>query len=163
MGEHIPLSDLSRPEHRINRSSGFVTIRRTQRPDLRPVRLRGIAVASAARCIADAARICRRDEDARALTISALQRRITSEDLLYGELLAGPVRFSAAVRAGIRQFQAGAWSISEVGLLRALAASTILPPVMPNAVLKLSSGQILPTPDAWIDEVGLALQLHSRM
>jgi hypothetical protein len=150
------------PEHKTNRSSGFVTIRRTQRPDLKPVRLRGIAVASAARCIADAARICRRDEDARALTISALQARATSEDHLYAELLAGPVRFSAAVRAGIRQFQAGAWSISEVDLLRALAASTILPPVMPNAALKLSSGQILPTPDAWIDEVGLALQLHSR-
>ena len=81
---------------------------------------------------------------------------------MYAELLAGPVRFSAAVRAGIQQFQAGAWSISEVDLLRALASSRILPTAMPNPVLKLSTGGILPTPDAWIDEVGLAIQLHSR-
>lgn len=157
-----PLLTFLVPEHRTNRSSGFVTIRRTQRPDLRPVRLRGIEVASAARCIADAARLCRRDEDARALTISALQSRVTSEDRLYAELLAGPVRFSASVRAGIRQFQAGAWSISEVDLLRALASSSILPAAMPNPVLRLSTGGILPTPDAWVDEVGLAIQLHSR-
>lgn len=157
-----PLLTFLVPENKTNRTSGFVTVRRTQRPDLRPVSLRGIAVASAARCIADAARICRREDDARALTISALQRRVTSEDQLYAELLAGPVRFSAAVRAGIAQFQAGAWSISEVDLLRALAASRILPPVMPNPVLRLSSGPILPTPDGWIDEVGLAIQLHSR-
>ena len=92
-----PLLTFLVPEHKTNRSSGFVTIRRTQRPDLRPVTLRGIPVASAARCIADAARICRRDEDARALTISALQARVTSEERLYAELLAGPVRFSAAL------------------------------------------------------------------
>lgn len=157
-----PLLTFLVPEHRTNRTSGFVTVRRTQRPDLRPVTLGGIAVASAARCVADAARVCRRDDDARALTISALQGGITSQDRLYAELLAGPVRFSAAVRAGIIQFQAGAWSISEVDLLRALATSTILPPVMPNPVLRLSTRQILPTPDAWIHDVGLAIQLHSR-
>lgn len=33
---------------------------------------------------------------------------------------------------------------------------------MPNPVLRLSTGATLPTPDAWIDEVGLAIQLHSR-
>jgi len=157
-----PLLTFLVPEHKTNRTSGFVAVRRTQRPDLRPVTLSGIKVASAARSVADAARTCRREEDARALTISALQRRVTSEDLLYAELLAGPVRFSAAVRAGITQFQAGAWSVSEVDLLKALAASNILPPVMPNPVLKLSTGEILPTPDAWIDDVGLAIQLHSR-
>lgn len=150
------------PETKTNRTSGFVTVRRTQRQDLRPVRLRGIAVASAARCVADAARTCRRGDDAQALTISALQRRVTSVDHLYAELLAGPVRFSAAVRAGITLFQAGAWSISEVDLLKALAQSSILPPVMPNPVLRLSTGETLPTPDAWIDDVGLAIQLHSR-
>jgi hypothetical protein len=102
-----PLLTFLVPEHKTNRRSGFVTVRRTQRPDLRPVTFGGVAVASAARCVADAARTCRREEDARALTISALQRRVTSEDHLYAELLAGPVRFSAAVRAGITGFQAG--------------------------------------------------------
>ncbi len=157
-----PLLTFLVPEHKTNRASGFVTVRRTQRPDLVPVTIRGTRVASAARCVADAARVCRRGEDARALTISALQRQVTSEDHLYAEMLAGPVRFSAAVRAGIAAFQAGAWSIREVDLLRALAASRILPPVMPNPILRLSSGGVLPTPDAWIDEVGLAIQLHSR-
>lgn len=157
-----PLLTFLVPEHKTNRASGFATVRRTQRPDLGPVTLRGITVASAARCVADAARVCRRDTDARALTISALQRRVTTEDHLYAELLAGPVRFSAAVRAGIASFQAGAWSVSEVDLLKALATSSILPPVMPNPVLRLSSGGILPTPDGWIDDVGLAIQLHSR-
>jgi len=33
---------------------------------------------------------------------------------------------------------------------------------MPNPFLRLASGETLPTPDAWIDEVGLAIQLHSR-
>lgn len=157
-----PLLTFLVPEHKSNRRSGFVIVRRTQRPDLRPVPLGGITVASAARCVADAARACRRPDDARALTISALQQGVTSEGHMYAELLAGPVRFSAAVRAGVIQFQAGAWSISEVDLLEALAMSTILPPVMPNPVLRLSTGELLPTPDAWLDDVGLAIQLHSR-
>lgn len=84
------------------------------------------------------------------------------ESELWTELEAGPVRGSAHVRSALREVATGAWSPPESDALALLAASPRLPHVWPNPVLEVAGGVVLPSPDGWIDEVGLAIQVHSR-
>jgi len=48
-----------------------------------------------------------------------------------------------------------------VDLLDLLATSRVLPPAWPNPELRAPDGTVLPSPDAWFDDVGLAVQVHS--
>lgn len=150
------------PESRTDRSSGFAVARRTERPERHPRPMRGVQVVSAARAVGDAARVCRSPRDARQLAISALQSRVVSEEQLYAEATRGPIQHGKALRQGVRDFAAGAWSIAEVDVQELLTSSTILPAAMYNPLLTTERGTILPTPDAWLDDVGMAIPLHSR-
>jgi hypothetical protein len=80
----------------------------------------------------------------------------------WKEVEAGPVPGSASARAAMRAVQAGVWSAAETDLLVALAGSSVLPLVWPNPVLETPDGRLLPSPDGWVDDVGLALQVHLR-
>jgi hypothetical protein len=150
------------PPSRTDRSSGFVVVRRTERPELHPRPMRGVLVVSAARSVGDAARVCRSPRDARQLAISALQSRVVSEEQLQAEATRGPIQHGKALRQGMRDFAAGAWSIAEVDLQELLSSSSILPTAMYNPHLTTENGLVLPTPDAWLDDVGMAIPLHSR-
>ena len=150
------------PATHVNRSADFAVVRRSERRELHPRMMREVPVVSAARAIGDAARLCRSARDARHLAISAIQTGLVPRDVLVAEGVTGPVRDSAALRRGLREFDAGAWSVSEADLRALLAESAILPPAMFNPHLATTSGLVLPTPDAWLDEVCLAVQLHSR-
>lgn len=81
---------------------------------------------------------------------------------LRAELESGAVGGSAVLRRALRDIAVGAWSLREADVLHELARSRVLPRVWPNPVLTAPDGLVLPSPDAWIDEVQLALQLHSR-
>jgi hypothetical protein len=89
------------------------------------------------------------------------RRRLRAQDL-HAEVIAGPVRGSAALRRALEDVAIGAWSLPEAEVLRELATSSVLPPVVANPVLLAADGRRLPTPDFWIDDVGLAGQVHSR-
>jgi hypothetical protein len=52
--------------------------------------------------------------------------------------------------------------MAELEVLEELARSPILPRVWPNPELVTSEGVRLPIPDFWIDEAGIAGQIHSR-
>ncbi|HET7304976.1 MAG TPA: hypothetical protein VFJ12_10565 [Segeticoccus sp.] len=145
-----------------DRSSGFVVVRRSERSERHPRPLHGIRVVSAARAVGDAARVCRSPRDARQLAISALQSRVVSEQQIYDEAIRGQVQHGQALRQGVRDFAAGAWSIAEVDLQQLLASSPVLPSAMYNPMLSTEGGAVLPTPDAWLDDVAAAIQLHSR-
>jgi hypothetical protein len=101
-------------------------------------------------------------DGARAILCEAVERRLVRPESLRHELEAGPTRGSRAVRQALQEVEAGAWSVPEADLLRVLASSHVLPPVWPNPRLTASDGTTLPTPDGWIDQVGLAIQVHSR-
>ena len=47
-------------------------------------------------------------------------------------------------------------------MLAVLSRSRLLPRVWPNPELRTRGGAALPTPDGYIEDVGLALQVHSR-
>jgi hypothetical protein len=150
------------PANRSLRSSGFVVVRRTTRPDPHPWSRGLLQVSPPARALVDAAREVRHPRTVRDLIISAVQRRCVRADQLLAEVEAGPMRGSAVVRRAVADAQAGAWSVPEMDLLQAVSRSRILPRVWPNPQLTASDGTRLPSPDAWIDEVGLAIQMHSR-
>lgn len=144
------------------RDAGFVVVHRTHRPDAHPWRRGGLTICSRARSVVDAARDIGTDEGARAVICEAVERRLVRAEDLRHELESGPRTGSAVVRRAVQDAEAGVWSVAEGDLLRLLARSTILPEVWANPLLEAADGTVLPTPDAWIDAVGLAVQVHSR-
>jgi hypothetical protein len=143
------------------RRVGFVDVRRTIRPDAHAFRRGVLLLASPARSVVDAARDRADPDEARALLIEAVQRRLASLQQLTHEVEAGPRRGSAVVRRSLQAVAQGAWSHPEAELLDLCRTSTTLPRVWPNPYLSDQAGRRLPSPDGWIDDVGLALQVQS--
>ena len=98
----------------------------------------------------------------RRLVIAAVQRRHVTTDQLLAEVEAGAIRGSAVVRRAVHDAGSGAWSLPEADVLAACTRSRVLPRIWPNPELVAPDGTRLPSPDGWIDEVGLAIQVHSR-
>lgn len=143
-------------------SAGFVIVRRTTRPDPKPWSRGPLAISSRPRAVVDAARDAESVDQARAMVIEAVQRGLARVTDLRHELESGPIRGSRWARLAIQDAEAGAWSVPEGTLLRVLGGSRLLPVVWPNPILETASGLALPTPDGWIDDVSLAIQVHSR-
>lgn len=116
-----------------------------------------------ARCLVDAARwdLSRRDERI-ALTTAVLQQGLTKPLRVHHELRHTNRNTTVDVGDAVRAFEQGAWSRPEVVLAEALETSTILPEVLFNPSLELANGHQLPTPDAYLRDVALAIQVHSR-
>jgi hypothetical protein len=153
---------LSVPANLAARRSGPVLISRTTRPDPAVWERGPLRIGSRARAVVDAAREVRSERRARAIVIEAVQRRIVPVHQIRHELESGPRNGSAKVRRAVDSAEIGAWSVPEADLLDALASSRILPPAMANPMLRSVDGERLPTPDAWLDDVALAIQVHSR-
>ncbi|MGN6754358.1 MAG: hypothetical protein ACTHJJ_17595 [Intrasporangium sp.] len=64
--------------------------------------------------------------------------------------------------SALDEAMSGVWSVPEGDLLALLRSSTILPEPMANPQLKDNRGRRLTTPDAWFDDVALAVMVHSR-
>ncbi|WP_088318911.1 hypothetical protein [Kineosporia sp. R_H_3] len=145
------------------RSSRGVRVTRTRRPDVRPWQRPPLLVAHPARALADAARELRYTAGADALVIEAVQRGIVSADDLRHEAEAGPRRWSAGLRRALDAVDRHAWSFPEAALLDICDRSRTLPRLWANPLLQAADGTALPTPDGWLDDVGLAIQVHSVM
>jgi hypothetical protein len=159
---HSSIIRMTVPERQAARQCGSVVVSRTSRPDLKPWERGPLRIASRARAVVDAAREVRGERRAGAIVVEAVQRRIVTAQAVRHELESGPRKGSAQVRRAVDAAEAGAWSVPEADLLRVLACSAVLPEVWANPRLTTLDGVRLPTPDAWIDEVGLAIQVHSR-
>lgn len=145
-----------------SRATGFVRVVRTRRPVATPV-VRGLLrVAPPARAVVDAARETRTAREAAAIVIEAVQGELVTVAQLVHEVEAGARRGSAHVRRGVELAAAGAWSAPEAELLELCASSPLLPHVWPNPQLRRADGGALVSPDAWLDDVGLALMVHSK-
>jgi len=143
------------------RTTGFVRTRRTRRP-AQPVAGGGmLRVAPVARAVADACRFRADQRYATALVIEAVQRRKTPLASIVDELHAGPTRDSATLRRAVIAAAGGAWSAPENDLILLVASSHTLPTPWVNPQLSTLDGTRLPTPDLWLDDVGMAIQVHS--
>jgi hypothetical protein len=140
-------------------STGFVRIERTHRLPT-PARRRGLAVAPLARAVGDAARRFPRESDAVAVVTEAVQRGWVDVDDLRTELREGPTRGSRYLRGAVASVARGARSVPEVDLASLLEAAQI-PGLVLNARLVTDSGVFVAVADAWLDDVGLAIEVDS--
>lgn len=66
------------------------------------------------------------------------------------------------LRGAVTEAASGAWSVPEADLATVLRTSRVLPPVWLNPELYDMDHRRLTTPDIWIDDVGMAVMVHSR-
>ena len=150
------------PDRRCERRAGFVHVSPSVRHDSGARSLEGILVASPARAVVDAAPCLPDQGSIYAVVLQVVQRRLATLATLRHELERAPVRGSARLRMAVIEAERGAWSRPEVECLTILRSSSTLPDPQPNASLRDESGDALPRPDAWFQDVGLAVQVHSR-
>ncbi|MFI7587841.1 hypothetical protein ACIB24_12275 [Spongisporangium articulatum] len=150
------------PRSSSSRRAGFAVVTRTTRADPGSRWRPPLRFASPARAVIDAARDTGSEAGATAIVIEAVQRRLVTLPLLQHELERSPHRGSRPARAALVTAETNAWSVAEVDLIALVASSRYLPTPWPNADLCSFDGLRLPTPDLWFDDVGLAVQLHSR-
>ena len=79
---------------------------------------------------------------------------------LDAELRAGQMRGSGLFRDALLAVAGGARSAPEGDLARLLESAGV-PHVFYNAVILTSTGHHIATPDAWLDDVGLAIEVDS--
>jgi hypothetical protein len=150
------------PASRHPRSTGFVVVHRTTRSEPQPWHRGPLVVVSRARAVVDAARDAAHHERALAIVCEAVERRLVTPAALRDEVECGPRTGSAIVRQAVERVEAGAWSVPESDLLDLIEACPALPVTWGNPTLQAADGTRLPTPDAWFDDVALAVQVHSR-
>lgn len=148
---------ITEPRQRL--SSGFVLVERTTRLPSSTTRL-GFPTADVTRAVLDAARRMRNRPAVEALLAEAVQRGRTTPQRLWKELNAGSIRGSALPREVLSAIADGARSTAEARAAD-LASRSGLPRMMLNPELRTSGGLLLPSPDGWIDEVGLAWEIDS--
>lgn len=150
------------PQSRSSRRCGFVVVTRTSRHDAHPWNRPPLVIASRPRAVIDAALDAGTERHAAEITIEALQRRLVTLEALRHELERAPRRGSRQGRVALAAAETSDWSLSEFDLLALVSGSRLLPEAWPNPTLTTLTGDPLPTPDLWLDDVGLAVALHSR-
>lgn len=147
------------PHDRRRLSTGFVRVERTHRFPT-PERRQSLAVAPLVRAVGDATRRFPRESDALAVVTEVVQRRWADVDDLRAELREGPTRGSRYLRSAVASVGRGAHSVPEADLVRILEAAGI-PSIVLNATLVTDSGSFVAVADAWLDDVGLAIEVDS--
>ena len=147
------------PHDRRRLSTGYVRIERTHRLPT-PERRQSLAVAPLVRAVADAARRFPRESDAMAVVAEVVQRGWVDVDDLRAELNEGPTRGSRYLRSAVAWVGRGAQSVPEADLARLLDAAGV-PGVVLNATLVSDTGAFVAVADAWLDDVGLAIEVDS--
>lgn len=149
--------------HRVRRSSrGFVRVHRTHRLDQDPRAADGYAVCSVPRAVADACRGLATIREVRAIVAEAVQRDLASVVALEHELSRAGSSRTALFRQAVREVGSGARSAPEVEFHQLFPPDGRLPTIIWNPKLEAEDGTTLPSPDGWIPDVGVALEVDSR-
>ena len=143
------------------RDVGWVSIRRTHVWDERITTMGALRYSCRARAVVDAAALCP-DDEARALIIEVVQRRLVRLDDVNHWIEVRRPNGRVRLRRALLEAAAGAWSVPEADLARLVATSSVLPSVWLNPVLRDAEGRRLTTPDLWFDNVAMAVMVHSR-
>jgi hypothetical protein len=154
--------DMLVPAPRRPRDVSWLSIRRTHLLHERLVERRGLRISCRPRAVVDAAAAAPTEREARALVIAAVQRRLVRPQDVQHWIEARRPNGRLRLRAALDEAMAGVWSVPEGDLVRLLQTSTILPEVMANPELRDDRDRLLTTPDVWIDDVALAVMVHSR-
>lgn len=148
------------PHDRRRLATGYARLERTRRFPEDANTVGGLTLAPVARATADAARRLRRPSDVAALVAEVVHRGLTDVGSLRAELERGQRRGSALLREALGPVALGAASGPEVDLVSILEPSGI-PAVHYNVTLVDRRGAFVAIPDAWLDDVGLAIEVDS--
>lgn len=125
--------------------------------------IEGVPTVGVARALADLGLYAEYPRSSlQALTISALQRGLTAPDAVERELISSNHQRILAIGDAVRAFRAGAWSVPEKRLAELVASSETLPAMLTNPRLATLDGRFVGRPDAYFDDAGVAVQVHSR-
>lgn len=150
------------PHHTSRRSTGHVVIARASSLDPRARSTTHYPVCSPARAVVDAARDLRQLRPVRAILAEAVQRRFTDLATLDEEIRRARRSRTALIRKAFREVTAGTRSAPEAELRECLAGSRLLPEALWNPRLSTDDGRALPTPDGYLAESAVALEVDSR-
>ena len=114
------------------------------------------------RAVVDAAADAADERQARSIIVGAIQERFVR--LADVQHWVGVRRRNGTVRltTALAEAASGAWSVPESDLARVLRRSPALSELWANPALTTSDDVPLTTPDLWIDDVALAVMVHSR-
>ncbi len=162
---YAPSSDrvqLLVPHEARRRSAGHVVIARAMEldPNARDAGL--YRVCSPARAVVDAGRELRELRPIRAITAEAVQRGFTDPPALVGEIRRAKRSRTALIRRVVDEILAGVRSAPEAELRECLDGSALEPLLRWNPSLHETDGTRLPTPDAWIANSALAIEVDSQ-
>lgn len=111
------------------------------------------------RAVVDHCVTVRRRDSVLALTSEVIRLQLCSIDDLISAYRAGPRRGSAHLRNALEDVAAGAWSVPEGHLGRALRAADV-PPFEQNVAIRNPAGEHLGTADVWWEDLRAALEVQ---
>jgi hypothetical protein len=149
------------PHSRHRTSTGYVCVERTHRLPTAASFRNGVAIVDLPRAAGDAARRMPHRGDVLAVLSEVVQRELATVVALEDELKAGNRRGSMHFRAALEHLAGGTRSAPEADL-RTLTVAAGLTELLWNVTLVSSNGGYVASPDAWDDEIGLALEVDSQ-
>ncbi|MGR6321489.1 type IV toxin-antitoxin system AbiEi family antitoxin domain-containing protein [Micromonospora soli] len=150
------------PHHARRKSAGHAVISRALTLDPRARQTANYPVCSPARAVVDAARDLRQLRPVRAIVAEAVQRGFTGLAALEEEINRARRSRTALIRKAFSEVVAGTRSAPEAELRESLAGSPVLPAIQWNPRLVDAAGRRLPTPDGYLAEAGVALEVDSQ-
>ncbi|MFG1904360.1 type IV toxin-antitoxin system AbiEi family antitoxin domain-containing protein [Micromonospora carbonacea] len=150
------------PHHARRRSAGHAVISRALALDERARRTALYPVCSPARAVVDAARDLRELRPVRAIVAEAVQRGYADLLALDKEIRRARRSRTALVRKAFAEVVDGTRSAPEAELRECLAGSRVVPQIRWNARLVSGDGAVLPTPDGYLADAAVALEVDSQ-
>ncbi|NUO55996.1 MAG: hypothetical protein HOV78_04995 [Hamadaea sp.] len=155
--------DVLVPHERRLRRVPRVRLHRTDRLDPTEWPYAGcVRVCSPARAVVDAMRTGHDSRTIRGVVAEGIQRAITTIPDLRRELEFAQRNGTAVLRAVVDEVADGVRSAPEADLRRLTKQSLILPAISWNPQLMDAAGDDLPTPDGYLEEAALAVEVDSR-
>ena len=149
------------PHDRQRAGGPFVVTERTRRMPTSVRAIDGLPVVPAARAVADAARRIRVEGDVVALVVEAIRRGV-SIDALREELECGSRRGSAHLAAALDAVGRNQWSPPEATVGALLEALGFGHAMYNMRVLSTVNGEYIGQPDAWLDDIAVAVETDSE-
>ncbi|MFF5057062.1 type IV toxin-antitoxin system AbiEi family antitoxin domain-containing protein [Micromonospora sp. NPDC000663] len=150
------------PHHARRRSADYAVVRRALALDAWPRSSASYPVCSPARAVVDAARDLRQLRPVRAIVAESVQRGFTDLGRLDEEVRRARRSRTALIRMAYAEVVAGTRSAPEAELRECLADSPILPEIRWNPRLRTLDGAALPTPDGYLTDSAVALEVDSQ-
>jgi hypothetical protein len=150
------------PHHTRRKSAGHVIVARTMELDVHARDAGLYRVCSPARAVVDAGRELQDVRTVRAFTAEAVQRGFTDLAALVEEVTRAKRSRTALIRRVVDEVLAGVRSAPEAELRECLAGSALHSLLRWNPQLHRPDGTRLPTPDAWIPDSAVAIEVDSK-